>query len=366
MAFDDEIRDFVEAYNQSSNRALQRNAAALDERKFMASQDEFNKSFGLQQQQYELDAQYKKGLIDQAVAKLPYEIREQKLKNLKSQQDIMESKIGILSKRKGLEILDYANNYLKTQQQPSAQGQPTNIPSRQSGQQALQSYMQGSQPTPQGLPFEMSMTGGGDTNIKLLDTLEMATRSAKFQELARGPQKEVADRTLGLAQQLRENPVVENYENFKPQVETLVSTYQKVLDGDIRAGNEFDNLAGTLYQAWLEPKTGVKEAEFNRLGNNLPPLEKFRNIIAQQMKGGVLTPESRELLVKIGLTLANNRGKAYNSFIERNLKGSGRLGVDTEAMSEIFSQHVDVAMPLKPGQKPPVKIMKITEITEAE
>jgi len=109
---------------------------------------------------------------------------------------------------------------------------------------------------------------------------------------------------------------------------------QKVLvasrDPKTKSFTSIDNLLVTLHQKLADPNTGVRESEFSRIPNSMALRNRIDALTKRVSRGGVLSQEEREELVKGAKIMLNSISESYTSHKKEYLDYANQYGVPSE------------------------------------
>jgi hypothetical protein len=169
--------------------------------------------------------------------------------------------------------------------------------------------------------------------------LEQEERRQRTQDMA------VVQQSFGNSTKLREEfiqrPEVKDYINVSTNVNAMDALLKKALSEP----NEKNNVAVdqgiiTMYNKLTDPQSVVRESEYARTPENLPLVNKITGAIQKVQAGGAgLTNEDRIALVEGAKIILKERGKTYNSAINRYNSLADQYSLDKSLITEEFKPY---------------------------
>lgn len=136
-------------------------------------------------------------------------------------------------------------------------------------------------------------------------------------------------------------PEVKEYTTINTQVKSMDALLKNALSGDMNNVVALDQALITMYNKLTDPQSVVRESEYARTPQNLPIVNRISGAIEKLKKGGAgLTNDDRQALVQGAKVIAEERGKTFNTTLERYNNLANKYGIDPELITGGFQPHV--------------------------
>lgn len=137
--------------------------------------------------------------------------------------------------------------------------------------------------------------------------------------------------TSRLRDEFINRPEVKEYVNINTQVGSMDALLNSAKQGNIQNKVALDQGLITMFNKLTDPNSVVRESEYARTPQNLPLANRFTGALQKLQSGGAgLTDSDREALVWGAKVIANERGRTYNSALDRYTSLGNRYGFDQE------------------------------------
>lgn len=197
-------------------------------------------------------------------------------------------------------------------------------------------YVQGND----GSPRKTGTVPGGSKVFKEALTPEqlgartVATETAKFDAV-----KETAARAFDLRKEFQSIPEVKDYQVIKGQVSSMDALLKNVRTGDGDSALALDQGLITLFNKITDPRSVVRESEYERTPQNLSLFNRFGGAFEKLKQGGAgLTESDREALVFGAKVIADSRADIYNETVSNYENLANEFGVNPTTVISGFGK----------------------------
>lgn len=184
-----------------------------------------------------------------------------------------------------------------------------------------------------------SVPGGSKVFKENLTPEQYGSRTTATEEAKYGAVKENAARAFDLRKEFQAIPEVKDYQVIKSQVSSMDALLQNVKTGDGDSALALDQGLITLFNKITDPRSVVRESEYERTPQNLSLINRFGGALEKLKQGGAgLTSQDREALVFGAKVIADSRADLYNETVSNYENLANEFGVKPELVISGFGK----------------------------